>query len=195
MNRLASIAAAVSVVLHGSLASAAQIDQPSPNPERNVYFGDLHLHTSYSFDAYVLMGTRTTPDTAYTFARGGAVDYLGHRAQRRWPLDFLAVTDHAENMGVFNTLEDPNSAVSKSELGQQINKEGTQDRQALFWKLVGLFTSGKPCRVSMPNRSRAAPGRHKSRRPIGITSRVSSPRSSATSGPQCRKVNSTCIAM
>ena len=40
--------------------------------------------------------------------------------QRREPLDFLAVTDHAENIGVFNQLDDPNSVVSKSDLGKAL---------------------------------------------------------------------------
>ncbi|TAL01204.1 MAG: DUF3604 domain-containing protein [Rhodospirillaceae bacterium] len=90
------------------------------NPLRNAYYGDLHLHTTYSFDAYVLMGTKADPETAYRFGRGEPVEYLGQMVQRGEPLDFLAVTDHAENMGVFNQLEDPNSVVSKSELGKAL---------------------------------------------------------------------------
>jgi hypothetical protein len=102
------------------------------NPLRNAYFGDLHLHTSYSFDAYVLMGTRADPETAYRFARGEPVEYLGQMVQRREPLDFLAVTDHAENIGVFNQLDDPNSAVSKSEQGKVLKQaiDAGSDREA-----------------------------------------------------------------
>lgn len=108
--------------------------------ERQAYFGDLHLHTAYSFDAYVLLGSRATPDDAYRFARGEEVDYLGHKVKRDVPLDFLAVTDHSENIGVFNELENPNSDLAKSEIGQQIAK----DRTKAFWDVVKLFTSGKP---------------------------------------------------
>lgn len=96
---------------------------PAVRPEsRQAYYGDLHLHTTNSFDAYVLMGTKTTPEQAYQFARGDEIDYLGEKVKRREPLDFLAVTDHSENIGVFNELDDPNSALSKSELGQKIKK-------------------------------------------------------------------------
>ncbi len=76
---------------------AAAAIAPLP-ADRSVYFGDLHLHTSYSLDAAAAK-TNTTPDDAYAFARGQAVDYLGRRVQRRAPLDFLAVTDHAEYLG------------------------------------------------------------------------------------------------
>lgn len=66
--------------------------------ERAVFFGDLHLHTSYSLDAAAAK-TDTTPDDAYNFAKGEEVSYLGRTHQRHAPLDFLAVTDHAEYLG------------------------------------------------------------------------------------------------
>jgi hypothetical protein len=76
------------------------------NPQRNVYFGDLHVHTSLSFDAYV-HEVRVTPEQAYQFAQGGevAVPPMGsdgegtQRVRLRRPLDFAAVTDHAEFIG------------------------------------------------------------------------------------------------
>ncbi|HKU14028.1 MAG TPA: DUF3604 domain-containing protein [Steroidobacteraceae bacterium] len=135
MNRYILIAAA-GLAIHGSALAASA-------PERKAYFGDLHLHTTYSFDAYVMVGTKTTPDTAYRFARGEPVEYLGHTVQRRWPLDFLAVTDHSENMGVFNTLEDPDSELSQSDLGKRIREQGATIDRPIFWEIVQLFTSGK----------------------------------------------------
>jgi hypothetical protein len=92
---------------------------PAP-ADRRAYFGELHLHTGYSFDAYVMMGARTTPEDAYRFAKGEPVSYLGHTVRRPRPLDFTAVTDHAEYMGVFNQLDDPDSALSKSDLAAQL---------------------------------------------------------------------------
>src|SRR5258708_25686318 len=89
------------------MISSSALAQPSTgaakvNPLREAYYGDLHLHTSYSFDAYLQGATGVDPDEAYRFAKGKVVNYLGQPVQRREPLDFLAVTDHSENIRVFN---------------------------------------------------------------------------------------------
>lgn len=68
------------------------------NPLRNLYFGDLHIHTSLSWDAYA-RGTRLTPYDAYRFAQGEAVATVNGATKLSRPLDFAAVTDHAEFLG------------------------------------------------------------------------------------------------
>ncbi len=112
-----SPAAAAAAAAADAAPSTAAI--PS-NPLRNAYYGDLHLHTSYSFDAYFDAQTKVDPDEAYRFARGDLVDYMGQPTRRREPLDFMAVTDHAESIGVLNELEDGASVVSRSGLGQEL---------------------------------------------------------------------------
>ena len=69
-----------------------------------VYWGDTHLHTSYSMDAGAF-GARLGPPDAYRFARGEeVVSSTGQRVKLSRPLDFLVVADHSDNMGVFPKL-------------------------------------------------------------------------------------------
>lgn len=74
--------------------------------ETQLLFGDTHLHTSYSFDAYLNKNQSADPDTAYRWAKGQAVIHPLNRtrAQIDTPLDFLVVSDHAELMGVIRAL-------------------------------------------------------------------------------------------
>jgi hypothetical protein len=100
----------------------ARADPPAPS-KRQAYFGDLHLHTSYSFDAWTLLGVKTTPDEAYRFAKGEVIDYLGKKIHRADPpLDFMAVTDHSEFLGVMRQLDEPKSAFSASAAGAAVKK-------------------------------------------------------------------------
>ena len=82
------------------------------NPLNNVYFGEQHLHTVNSPDAFA-MGTRNTQEDAYNFAKGKAVkkNTSGEMVQKKTPYDWVAVTDHAEYMGVFKQFLDPKSEV------------------------------------------------------------------------------------
>jgi len=80
------------------LATPSWAAEPDRLP-RNAYFGELHLHTALSTDAY-MNGTRKHPVTAYRFAQGDPVTLGDGQAwQLSRPLDFVAVTDHAESFG------------------------------------------------------------------------------------------------
>jgi len=68
------------------------------NPNKNLYWGDLHVHTSLSFDAF-FSGTLTTCDEAYRYAKGEEISIYGRPVKLRKPLDFCAITDHSELMG------------------------------------------------------------------------------------------------
>ncbi len=100
---------------------------------RQAWFGDLHLHTSYSFDAWAMMGTKITPDEAYHFAKGETITYLGKQVHRADPpLDFLAVTDHSEYIGVMRQLDDPNSSFAQSEVGKKIKANPVSGFMSIF---------------------------------------------------------------
>ena len=60
---------------------------PPPHPLRSAYFGDLHVHTRYSFDAYIF-DVRATPDDAYRYARGEVIGTQPYDEEGR-PMDHL----------------------------------------------------------------------------------------------------------
>jgi hypothetical protein len=106
------LCAAVALVAATTVAAQHRLPPKPAKPDReyspnlgadypdNVYFGDTHLHTSYSYDAGMI-GNTLGPDEAYRYARGETVTAsLGHKARLRRPLDFLVVADHAESMGM-----------------------------------------------------------------------------------------------
>ena len=99
------------------------------NPLRNAYFGDLHVHTGLSFDAFIF-GVRANPDDAYRYAQGEAIKHpAGYDMQLARPLDFQAVTDHAMYLGMVPAMADPESAVGQHPLAQQMQNATTQQER------------------------------------------------------------------
>ncbi len=95
--------------------------RPQANPDKNAYFGDLHVHTANSLDAYTF-GTITSPADAYRYAQGGAILHpSGYQIQLSRPLDFYAVTDHAYFLGLLNEAADTNSKFSHYEVSKPLH--------------------------------------------------------------------------
>ena len=93
--------------------SGTIIGEPNNNALRNAYFGDLHVHTDYSFDAYAF-GTVATPYDAYRYAKGDAIAHpAGFQVRLRQPLDFYAVTDHAMFLGAVKAAADKSTRFSQ----------------------------------------------------------------------------------
>jgi len=106
--------------------------RPQPNPERNAYFGDLHVHTAYSMDAFAF-GTIATPYDAYRYAKGEAIRHPGgFDVQLRQPLDFYAVTDHAMFLGVVRAAADTSTEVSKLPFAEQLHDLNAPDNMGLL---------------------------------------------------------------
>jgi len=119
------------------------------NPLNNVYFGEQHLHTQNSPDAYA-MGTRNTTDDAYNFCKGKAVkkNTSGEMVQKKTPYDWCAVTDHAEYFGVMPQLSDPKSDFMRKHKDNEIIKlilsgDPKKGDQA-FAKIAVSLTTNQP---------------------------------------------------
>lgn len=106
----------------GSFSAASDTNAYSP-PVRNrhpeqLLFGNLHLHTRVSADSFILGELNATPAMAYEFASGHQVVATnGMPVRLRQPLDFLAVSDHAEYMGLLSGIADGDQVALKTPLG------------------------------------------------------------------------------
>ena len=88
------------------------------NPNRNPYFGDLHVHTTLSFDASAF-GTTATARDAYRYAQGEPIQHpSGFEVQLAQPLDFYAVTDHGVLLGLINEAADTRTDFSTYALSE-----------------------------------------------------------------------------
>ncbi|MDE0909773.1 MAG: DUF3604 domain-containing protein [Myxococcota bacterium] len=97
-------------LLVSSCATAASAEP------KQLLWGDTHLHTNNSFDAYLNRNMSASPDVAYRYAKGLPVIHPFHRArvQIETPLDFLVVADHAEYLGAIRTINE--SGIPKDDL-------------------------------------------------------------------------------
>lgn len=114
------------------------------NPNKNLYWGDTHLHTTNSPDAFSF-GARLTPDDAYRFAKGETIESEGKEMQLSRPLDFLVVADHAEGIGMINEIMNENPAFMKDPTLQKWAKqlqEGGEAAGATGRELINRFAAG-----------------------------------------------------
>ena len=126
-----------------AVPAAPAASLPPPNPDNNVYFGAVHVHTGWSFDAFT-NGSKTTPSDAYAWAQGKAITGSGGpEIQLKTPLDFYMVSDHAEFMGVFNQMANPDSPLSKTELAKGVTSPDANVRIQTFAGILRDMSAGK----------------------------------------------------
>jgi hypothetical protein len=124
--------------------SGSAMAEPGAGADRKALFGELHMHTQWSFDAYYL-GTRATPDDAYEFAKGKPKTHPnGQTYQLSRPLDFMAVTDHGIFMGVFARMADMTHPLSKLPVAEKVRANDTALGSEAFRDILAARSSGKP---------------------------------------------------
>src|ERR1700736_799476 len=112
-------------------------DRAKAAPTRNAYFGDLHVHTGWSNDAYQ-MSVRTTPDDAYLFAKGEGIRLHNEMMVKLVkPLDFMGVTEHAEYMGVMARLQDPKSPLYNHRIARDQRSKDNDVRVKAMLEIMG----------------------------------------------------------
>ena len=132
------------------VAGAARAD----TPKRNVYWGDTHLHTSYSPDAFLMQNRSADPDTAYRYARGLPVVHPYHKAriQIGTPLDFLVVSDHGEFMGVVPKILQGDPLVANTPTGKRYRQMAEAGREIeIFVELIAMINKVAPLNQDLHN--------------------------------------------
>ncbi len=138
-----SLAIGLAVCSPAPALGAQASDLPPANPDNNAYFGDVHVHTGWSFDGFT-NGSKTTPMDAYAWAQGKAITGSGGpEMQIKTPLDFYMVADHAEYMGVFNQMANPDSPLSKTELAKAVTSLDANVRMQAFAGILRDMSAGK----------------------------------------------------
>ncbi len=115
------------------------------NPERNVYYGEQHVHTSWSFDAFAFGDTQNGPEEFYRYALGQPTRHPGgYEVKITKPLDWGAVTEHAEYMGMVQEAADPNSPLRKNApwLASALGFAARHDPMLAFKALSAVIAKG-----------------------------------------------------
>ncbi len=110
-------------------------DAVSENPLKEAYFGEIHMHTALSLDALFaqIVDGPVMPDDSYRFAKGETVYISGQDHNIIRPLDFAAVTDHAEYIGEsYSTLTPGAPGYDSSDLQDLRNAQNPEDQMAWY---------------------------------------------------------------
>ena len=125
-------------------APQVAVYQAAPNLDMNLYWGELHVHTSESFDA-ILFGNSIGIEDAYRFARGEPLSTAGGEAmQLSRPLDFVAITDHAEGFGTRSHCDSSDLSLGERAACWLANEPNPMIFQILAGKARGVAAPGDP---------------------------------------------------
>lgn len=128
-----------------SPSHASNPARPERNPDREAYFGETHVHTSWSFDAFIFGNHVTGPADSYKYFKGETIKHpLGYDIKIETPLDFAGVTDHSEYVGTVRLSNDPNSPISKLPIASKLVVHDAADIQRIYLWLGTAMIEGKP---------------------------------------------------
>ncbi len=152
-NTTRAISFALGTLL-GALACTALANGESYSPyadrdyPESVYWGDTHVHTSRSPDAYTMMN-RLDPEIAYRFAKGeSVVSHSGLKLRISKPLDFLVVSDHAEFTGVFSGLDNADPILLDTKLGKRWHDLYLRDKRSdVMLEFASILFGKQPANV------------------------------------------------
>ncbi|MEE2777371.1 MAG: DUF3604 domain-containing protein [Acidobacteriota bacterium] len=127
-------------------ADGSSASEPSaasaPNPTRDAYFGDVHVHTRYSFDAFIF-GTKADANDAYEFAKGKGIQHpAGFELKLDRPLDFQAVADHGMYLGMLPAMTDPDSGAYDHPVAEGVRSAELADERRANFVGMGPYLRG-----------------------------------------------------
>ncbi len=125
----------------GELESQQTSQTIPTSSDRNAYFGDVHIHTRNSMDAYIF-NVRATPDDSYRYAKGETINHPAGYAMtiHGGPLDFYAVTDHAEYLGILPAMDIPGTRLNQHPIATAMHSDDMFVRLAAF---LGMIAGSK----------------------------------------------------
>ena len=163
--RISSLSLAIAALLFSCSESPENITSSEPalnasavttnsdsddfNVDRNAYFGDLHVHSMYSYDAFIFGGI-ASPSQAYEFAKGGAITHpAGFDMQLDIPFDFYAVTDHAYFLGVLREMALGDSELAQHEVAEGLDRIGEDPnlRRSIFFNFTDFVNSDRASEI------------------------------------------------
>jgi hypothetical protein len=127
----------IAIILLGAGLLAGNITAATieMHPEREAYFGETHVHTGWSFDAYIAGNYLTGPADAYDYAKGRPINT---------PLDWMGVTDHSEYAGVVRLANDPTSSISTLPFAKELIVRKPEDIERINLWLAKSMIDRKP---------------------------------------------------
>ncbi len=112
-------------------------NQIPKNENRELFFGDMHVHTNFSFDAYI-GGVVADPGLAYEFAKGKSITVIDKEVAIERPLDFAAITDHSEYFGELYSINTQGAPAHNAFMARYFRSIGfdTLKQRELFYSML-----------------------------------------------------------